>query len=62
MHGQFSECRVGTLVAPSEQVILEMDFLEQGFIQEAAELAHPSPIKVVIVLILSSIDQIKITT
>jgi hypothetical protein len=32
------------LIAPCEEVTLEMNFLEQGFIEKVTELAHPTPV------------------
>jgi hypothetical protein len=52
--------RVGVLVAPSEQVTMQMNFLQRRLGEEAPKLAHESPVEKIVVFILRSVDHIEV--
>jgi hypothetical protein len=50
------------LIAPSKQYAIEMGLLKSRRVEEVAELAHQSAIELIIVLVLCTIDHIKVAS
>jgi hypothetical protein len=50
-----------TLIAPSIEPPIQMDFLQRGLIEKAPKLPHLPPIKLIIALVFYFIDHVEVT-
>jgi hypothetical protein len=52
---------MGSLIAPCEEVALEVDFLHCCLLKKSLELTHEPTVQTVVALVTSSVDHVKVS-